>query len=238
MIKDIIQKIREQQELTKKEIVPDPRTYNTQLGNIKRAQENLDMLFMELRDEVRKNMVLILASGKNAEDFAKIAEAEFSCISMDAEGVFKQIAGYVSDDFIGKVASPSIIDIAMGAMSDLSHEIGILGYNYPQFKTNPDARQLNTRKDLEELIMQVFNREIGAELVALKAVHDATRKIMDTDFEGKKVPLVLFSQNKELMEKIAQDSKALTSRVFLVNNTKKPTSESVENKLIELSKQS
>jgi hypothetical protein len=236
MIKKIIEEIRQQQELTKKEIVPDARTINTQLGNIKRAEKALTHLFIDLRNEVKSNLVLILVGGKHSEEFSKIAEESFACLTFEADAVFKEMASGVDDMFLGKSATPGIFDIAMGGMSDISHEIGIVGYNYVQFKSE-DAIQINDRKDLVNLIANAFNREIGAELVVLKAVHDATIKIMDSDFNGKKVPVILHSDNKQLMSKIAEDAPRATKNVFVVNVTQKPTNKSVESKLVELSKQ-
>jgi hypothetical protein len=236
MIKEIIEQIRDQQALTKKEIIPDKRTLSTQLGNIKRAEETLNHLFIDLRDAVKQNIVLILVGGKHSKDFAEIAAENFACITFKAEGVFEEIAGYVDDNFLGKPASPTIFDIAMGAMSDMSHDIGILGYNYVQFKSE-DAGQLKTREDLVNLIANAFNREIGAELVALKAIHDTAVKIMESDFEGKRVPVIMYSENKKLLNKIGEDSKRVINKVFAVSASKKSTKESVENKLVELSKQ-
>jgi len=238
MIKKVIQQIREQQVLAKKEIIQDPRTMNTQLGNIKRAEENLNHLFIDLRNEVKNNMVLMLVSGKHAEDFAKIAEESFSCISLLAEGVFKDMADRVDDSFLGKPASPTILDIAMGVMSDLSHEIGILGFNHVNFKTAEDSVQLNNRQDLVKMIKNSFNRDVGSELVVIKAIHDTSVKIMNSEFEGKKVPVILFSEDKDLIDIIEKDSHNVIRKSFKLNINKKPTLESVENKLIELSKQS
>lgn len=235
MITEIIQQIREQQSLLKKEIIPDPRTMATQLGNLKRAEDTINHLFIDLRSEVQKNLVLILATGKNSSQFASIAEESFACLSFKAESVYERLAQNIHESFLGKPASPSIVDIAMGNMSDLSHEIGILGYNMPMFKST-DAVQLNTQKDVQKLIQNIFVRDVGAELVALMAVHDAAKKIVDTDFEGKRVPVILHTKDKELVEAIAKDSTRLTNKIFLVNCSKEQTAETVEEKLKELSK--
>lgn len=236
MINKIIEEIRRQQELIKKEIVPDSRTLNTQLGNIKRAEEDLSHLFIDLRNEVKDNLVLILVSGKHSSDFAKTAEEDFSCLAFEANSLFKQIASNVDDMFLGRSATPGIFDIAMGAMGDISHEIGIVGYNYVQFRSE-DTIELNSRDDLVNLIANAFNREIGSELVVLKAVHDAALKIMNGDFVGKKVPVILYSDNEQLMSKIEEDAPRAVGIVLTVKLTKKPTKESVEKKLTELSKQ-
>lgn len=235
MITDIIQEVRKNQVLAKKEIIQDPRTINTQLGNIKRAEENISQLFTQLRSEVQKNLVLILVTGKHAKEFTELAEQNIACFGFEAEGVYKLISNEIHDSFLGKPASPSIVDIAMGVMSDLSHEVGIVGYNFPRFQAN-DSVQLNTREDLEKLIQKIFVREVGAELVTLKAVHDTTKKILDSEFAGRKVPVLLHSQDKDLLQAIAEGSKGLTKNILSVNVTKKPTIESVEEKLLELSK--
>lgn len=233
MIKKIIEEIREQQEITKKEIVPDGRTMASQIGNIKRAEENIASLFMDLRNAVSQSSIIILVKGGGAKKFGRIADDSFGCLSFEAESIFKRIADRVDDSYLQKTASSSIFDIAMGALGDISHEVGILGYNYVQFRSD-DAVHLKDRKDLEKLIANAFNREIGAELVVLNAIHDATKKIMESDFEGSKVPLILHSTNAELIEKIAIDAKNLNSRVFVVNTNSKVNEEDVEKQLIQI----
>lgn len=235
MINQIIKDIRTQQDLAKKPLVEDSRTLNTQLGNIKRAEENLSSLFMDLRTEVQRNLVLILVKGSKAEEFAKVAQEEFACLAFPANSVYKKLSDNVDDMFLNKTSSPSIVDLAMGGMSDLAHEIGILGYNFPKF-TSDDMVFLKDRKDLEKLVEKIFIREVGAELAVLSAIHDASKKIMETDFDGKKVPVILHSSDKTLIEALAKDANRVTSTVFTVTAPKEITKEAVEEKLIELSK--
>ena len=233
MIKNIIEQIREQQLVTKTEIVPDGRTMASQLGNIKRAEENLNSLFVELRNEVSKNSIIILVKGSGSKKFGKIADESFGCLSFEADSLFKKIASRVDDSYLQKTASPSIFDIAMGAMGDIAHEVGILGYNYVQFKSD-DAVHLKDRKDLEKLIANAFNREIGAELVVLNAIHESTLKIMESDFEGTKVPLILHSSDSQLIDKIELDAKNLNCSVFVVNSIGKVDEGSVEKQLTQI----
>jgi hypothetical protein len=235
MISDIIQEVRKNQALAKQELINDPRTLNTQLGNIKRAEENISQLFTNLRSEVQRNLVLILVTGKHAKEFTEMAEQNIACFGFEAEGIYKLISNEIHDSFLGKPASSAIIDVAMGTMSDLSHEVGIVGYDFPRFHSD-DAIQLTDREALEKLIQKIFVREVGAELVTIKAIHDATKKILDSDFAGRKVPVLLHSQDKELLQAIADGSRGLTKNILSVNVTKKPTIESVEEKLLELSK--
>jgi len=233
MIKNIIEQIREQQIVAKKEIVPDGRTMASQLGNIKRAEENLSSLFVDLRNEVSRNAIIILVKGSGSKKFGKIADEAFGCLSFEADSLFKKIASRVDDSYLQKTASPGIFDIAMGAMSDLAHEVGILNYNHLQF-TNDDATHLKDRKDLEKLIANAFNRDIGAELVVLNAIQESTLKIMESDFEGTKVPLILHSSDPQLIDKIALDAKNLNSNVFVVNSVGKVDEGTVEKQLTQI----
>lgn len=232
MIKSIIQQMRLQQAEATKELVPDGRTMTSQLGNIKRAEENLNQLFIDLRNEVSKNAIVILVKGDSGQQFSKIAE-DFGCLTFEAEAPFKKISDRVDDSYLGKTASDSILDIAMGALSDISHEVGILGYNYVQFR-NDDAVHLNNRKDLENLIAKTFNREIGAELVVLYTIHEAALKIRDSDFEGSRVPLVLYSENSNLIDQIAMDSKRLNMNVFVLESNGKVDDKAVEKQLTKI----
>jgi hypothetical protein len=236
MIKEIIQQIREQQELARKPLVDDVRTMSTQLGNIKRAEENINELYLSLRNEVMTNGIVILVSGSGSEKFAKIAEENYACFSFDAKDFFRHVSSYVDDVYLNNTITSSVFDIAMGAMSDLSHEIGILGYNYLQFK-NEDARQVKNREEFVDLLANAFSREIGSEVVILDAIHKTAKKIMDGDFEGSKVPLILYSKDDKIIESLNKDSKNVTKNVFLIKTTKTVKESDVENNLIKIKEQ-
>jgi hypothetical protein len=236
MIKKVLQEIRDNQEILKKELVIDQRTLEAQMGNRRRAEENVKSLFSApggLRDAVRKNCVVMLVTGKNAQQFSDIAANNYGCFSYDARGVIKDLASKVDDQLLNRVCTSDIFNIVFGAFGNLAHELGFLGYNFLHFKAE-DAVTLRTREDLVNVLTKAFCREVGGEMIVYKAIHDASVSIMESDFEGSKVPIILYSENKELIDILAKDGIFATPNVFVIEASKKQTEETVEKKLIEI----
>ena len=109
---------------------PDPRTYTTKLGQIKRAKENLKELFLQYRQEVSNRAVFILTSGKHADSFIEIATGdEFGCFSTPAKSLYEEIASKISSRYYeDQTSSPALFDLFMSSFNDICDEIGIIGY--------------------------------------------------------------------------------------------------------------
>lgn len=235
MIKDTLKQIKEKQEILNRELVVDQRTLATQIGNRDRAESDLKDLFLDLRREVLENALVIIAHGKHAESFAKIASESFGCFDFDARSPFEELSVGIHDTYIGMQSTPDVINLFMEKFSEKASQLQILGYNYPMFQ-QADSYVLKDRNALVALITNVVNRDIGGEFAILCAIHDAAKRIMASDFEGSKVPVILYTENKELAETLERDGINVVNKVYLLETSKKQTEEMVEKQLLNIKK--
>jgi hypothetical protein len=233
MLKKVLEEIKQKNEILNRELVIDQRTLSNQIGNKERAAEDLKSLMIDLRNVVQNNCVIILAHGKHAESFANIGAEAFGCFSFLAQVPFELISQSIHDTYIGQTNSPQILDLAMEKFVDIASELGILGYNYPQFQ-QADAVTLTDRGVLIECLTNIFNRDIGGEFVLFNAIHLATQEIARTNFEGSRVPIIIHTENKELAEVLTKDSEFVTPNAFNLEVNKKQTEESVEKQLLNI----
>lgn len=236
MIKDTLRQIKEKNEIINRELVVDQRTLSTQIGNRDRAESDLKDLFLDLRREVLENALVIIAHGKHAESFANIASESFGCFGFNARSPFEELSVGIHDTYIGMQSSPDIINMFMEKFSEKASQLQILGYNYPMFQQN-DSYVLKDRNSLVDLVTNVVNRDIGGEFAILCAIHDAAKRIMASDFEGNKVPVILYTENKELADTFKKDGLNVVSRIFALEVTKKQTEEMVEKQLLNIKKE-
>lgn len=231
MIKNVLKEIKEQQEILSRELVVDARTLPAQLGIRAQAEEKLNALLVDLKESIRNNCVFIAASGKNAQTFANIAQEEFGCFAFNAQEPFEKMTENIHDTYIGQHNSPEIINLAMNEFSSIASNIGILGYNYPLFASQ-DALLLKDRKTLVDAITNIFNRDVGSEFVLYYAINEVAKKLMSLDFEGNKVPIILYSDDSELINTLKKDSETIQQKLFIVECNKKQTTETVEKQLL------
>jgi len=233
MIQTVLTKIKEQNEILNKPLVVDQRTLSAQMGNKARAEETLKDLFIDLRNAIRNNSVVILAGGKHCEDFAKTAQDSFGCFSFDAKDVFRRLSANIDDSLITGTCTPLIFDLAMSAFADLANELGMIAYNYALFKQE-DSVSLTDRESLVDAIAKPFIRDIGGELVLYDVFNTIAKQITSTEFDRNKVAIVLHSQDLSLIDSLLQDGQFATKNIFALNISKKPTETSVEKQLLEI----
>jgi len=214
---------------------PDPRTYTTKLGHVKRAKENLKELFLQYRKEVSNRAVFILTKGANSDSFVNIATGDdFGCFSVNAEALYEEIASKISSRYYeDQPSSPALFDLLMSSFNDICDEIGIIGYPAVLFDAKY-KRRLKTKDDLVNLIKDAFNDKVGSDLVGLYAIDKVARKALEKGYDGKTIPIIITTKDKELVNDLDKTLKNLTKSVFKISTSKEQTQETVEESLLKI----
>jgi len=212
----------------------DGRTLTTRIGHKKRAKQNLEDLFLEYRNHVRDNAVFILNTGKEHGSFTKVATEEFGCFAVNADEVYEFLADQIdSRNYLNKSATPGLFDMLMSVFNNVCNDIGIIGYPMVLFESK-FKRNLKSKEDFVSLIKESFNSKIGSELVGLYAIDKVARKAISEGYSGTTIPVILFTDDKDLVENMNSSLRNINPNVFKVAMTKKATSESVEKNLVKI----
>ena len=215
----------------------DARTLTTRIGLKKRAQQNLEDLFLDYRNHVTSNSVFILPKGKQSDKFVELATEEFSCFDISGDELYNIIADGVDKRYYdNQVSSPALFDIFMGVFNDICNTIGIVGYPVVLFDSKY-SRRLTSREDLVNLIKEAFNGTVGSELAGIYAVDKVARKAIEKGYSGTTIPIVIHTEDKALSDSLAVSLKKLSPNVFQVPATKKQESKTVQDVLVKIKKQ-
>lgn len=215
----------------------DPRTYTTKLGHVKRAKQNLEDLFREYRKEVSKRAVFIVTDGSKADSFTEIANAEYGCFSVDGDAVFEDIISRIDKRYYdNQVSSPALFDLLMSSFNQVCDDVGIIGYPAVLFESKY-KRRLKSKEDLLALTKEAFNDKVGSELVGLYAVDRVSRKAVNDGYNGKTIPIIIHSKDKDLIKLLSTSLKTISPNVFEIDTSKKQTQKTVEEKLLKIKEQ-
>lgn len=213
----------------------DPRTYTTKLGHIKRAKENLKELSLQYRTEVSARAIFILTDGKQSESFIDVATGEdFGLFAVKAEALYEDIVSKISSRYYeDQPASPAVFDLLMSSFNDVCDEIGIIGYPAVLFDAKY-KRRLKSKEDLINLTKEAFNDMVGSDLVGLYAIDKVAKEAINKGYNGKTIPIIIHTVDKELTKELEQSLKNITPNVFKVSTVKKHTQKTVEESLLKI----
>lgn len=215
----------------------DPRTYTTKLGHVKRAKQNLKDLFLEYRKEVMNRAVFILTKGSQAKSFIDIALEEYGCFHVNGDALFEDIISRVNKRYYDdQISSPALFDLLMSSFNEVCDEIGIIGYPAVLFESKY-KRRLKSKEDLLKLTKQAFNDKVGSDLVGLYAIDKVAREAVNNNYNGKTIPIIISTKDKELIKELNTSLKNITANVFEVNTARKQTQKTVESKLLKIKEQ-
>jgi hypothetical protein len=210
--------------------IEDPTAQRMKLGHIKRAKEDLKQLFMDYRRELQSRAAFIVVTGGKSDKFAKTAEDDFGCFSVDAEEFYRQIADQVPEVvYKGKTANQSLFEHLMARFEDRALNIDIIGYT-PMLFESKYRKVLKDKDAMIELFKIAFNDKVGSEVVGLDAIDKVSEKAVNEGFAGKTVPIVLYTKDKALVSDLLANLGKLTNNVFLVT-----TGEDLDEKLLQKS---
>jgi hypothetical protein len=222
-LKDIIEKIVETQNLTNAKDCEseNPHLRRAVLGNKKRAKDDLINLFEEARNVVRENCTFILVTGSQDKKFADIASEEYSCFTQVGEEFYEKLMSDINPRiYSNQISGPALFDLVGAAFEDMALSMGINSYP-PLLFEQQFKKVLKDKKDATEVVTRAFNKKVGAEVVGYYSINSATSKVIDTNFEGSVVPIVLYSKDIELIKEFASNFRKITKNVFVVSTGSK-----------------
>jgi len=214
---ELIETIKKKRELANSSPGEDRTSYNVRLGKIKRAKEDLKQLFLDYRRSIQESSAFILVTGTNAEKFASTSEEDFACFSLDAEDFYKDLIEKVPPRlYTDYSSSPAVFDYISAHFGDRALEIGIIGHS-PLLFESKYKKKLNGKDDLLKLLKVAFNEKVGSEVVGLDAIDKVATKAIEREYDGKVVPIVMFSTDEELIKELSKGFKKVSGNVFIVS---------------------
>jgi hypothetical protein len=217
MLEEILKEISKQKkiaEMNLDEVDPRVRPYKT--GQVTAAKQRLENLFVDYKNSLMSRAVFIMATGDKAEDFAKLAEEEFSCFAVDASLFFKEIANKVSEAlYLGKAVTASLFDVVDNLLYDKLKRLDVMSYKSFIYNSKY-ARTMSNKHDFVKLLQEAIPQIVGGEVVAIDALERVAQVAVNKEYKSKMLPILIYSSDNMLINQLANDTINLSKRVRVV----------------------
>jgi len=219
MLKQILEDINKNKKLADTDLSDvHPSILTSVSGDKRRAKENLEELYFTYKNHLKSRVIFVLVNGKSSKKFSEVAAANFNGSIFTGESFYEEIVNKVdTQNYIGRTASSSLVDILSSVLGDKASDIGITGYPALLFKSEQTAFLLNEKKDLVNIFKDMLNEQVGSEFVGLDFLEKVAIESVNSNFSGSVKPIFIHSQDISLLETFAKDfHQRLTPNVFTV----------------------
>ena len=254
-IESLVDSIEKKKIIATSDAGENPMNHSTKVGKIKRARHDLEELYLEYRKEIQDRALFIIATGTQAEKFAKIAEEEFYCYQLDSDGFYESLIEDINERlYTNQPASPTLFDILGSTFEERAHQIGIVGYPALLFESKY-KKMLKNKADMLALAKRAFNEKVGSEVLGLDAIERVSKIAINSEDKDKKTlkkfPIVMVTKDEGLVKELAKGLGFVSANVFIlgcgtiknkgvkencITSIKTASKENVEKSLTQISK--
>jgi hypothetical protein len=215
--KEILSKIEEEKKIAETDLnTVSPRAYPYKKGQVDRAKENLESLYVDYKNQVLKNAVFILVTGTHSDEFANIAEEKFQCFNIDGKSFYKEIVDQLSPElYQQKNLNASVFDIAGNVLEDKMKNLDVVSYNSLTFSSKY-AKFVKTKNEMIEILADAVNDSVGGEVVGLDALEKVSKEGVNKGYKSRVVPILLRSKDENFLLKIAGSLRTINPRVVMI----------------------
>jgi hypothetical protein len=215
---DLIYELAETRKLATQDPGNNPANYVTKLGKIKKAQEKMVELFYTYRKQVEINAVIMITGGKKAEEFANLAKDECGCFAVSLDEMFNVLMEEIGEEnYKNRAASAVVFEILNINLDILAERIGIQSVPYVNYNTKYN-KTLKTLDDVVQLAKDaILELEDGALLPIFYAIDKVATQAVNEEYEGKNIPIVLYTEDMDLLAAAALSGKKLNPNTFVLN---------------------
>lgn len=228
-LKELGDSIKKAQAVASSDPGTEVNSRRMRLGNIMQAKEQLRSLSQEYRKALISRATFIVVTGGQASKFAELAEAEFSCFSVNADDFYNEVTSKVPVQLYQNVSSSqNLFEHIASAIEDRARVLDIESYPALIFESK-FKKNLKNKEEMLQLAKVAINDKIGAEIVGLDALNKVTQRVIDSDLSGKTIPIVLFTEDTSIVEDLAKGLKRSLSRNTFIISTGSKVDEKIKN---------
>ena len=228
-LKELGAEIKKQQKIADSDPGQDMHTRRHRLGNITQAKEKLQGLKLEYRKQILSSAIFIIVTGSEAKKFASVAEKSCGCFSVNTEDFYADLIVDVPDAlFLGKTASGNLLEFISNNLEEKARSLDVVSYPGVVMESKY-KKMLKDKKDLLALTKTVINEKVGSELVGIDAASRISGKLLKSKNAGKKIPIVLQTNDSSIVEELAKGLKRSLSRKTFIISTGAEVEEKIAN---------
>lgn len=218
-LKDIMEEIVTTKALAESQPTSDnPSKRRVEKGNIEQAKEKLDDLYLSYRKAVLNDSVFMIVVGSTANKFAESASDKYNTYSYKGDTLFSELADEVPPVlYQNKECSRAVFDHVLNSFEKLALEWRVKSYK-PVIFSQKYKKKIKEKEDLIKILKDAFHEHTGTEVVAYDAVHRTSGEAIKTGFDGKVIPIVIYTKDLKFAKQMAKDFQHVTHNIFLIKS--------------------
>ncbi len=185
-------------------------------GQINAAKENLEKLYFDYKEEVKKNSIFILVTGSESDHFADIAQEKFKCFKFDAKtfykDILKEINPYLYQD---KKINSSIFEVIGNVLEDKMKSFDVASYPQLMFDAKY-SRVVRNKDEMLDVMADAINDIVGGEIVGLDALERVSKDGIEKKYKSRIVPILLYSADERFVSNLSKDLTKINSKVAVL----------------------
>jgi hypothetical protein len=115
----------------------------------------------------------------------------------------------------GKTVNASIFDVIDSVLEKKMKALDVLSYNSLMFNAKYQ-RVVKTEEEMVAVTRDAINDIVGGEVVALDALERATKEAVNKNYKSKIVPILIHSENFNLIKTLSRDIIKINPRIVRV----------------------
>jgi hypothetical protein len=212
----VLKEIKDLREIIDEKITtPNARLRNLKNAKKQRAKIDIEDLIKKLNILVAQYSVFILATGKQHDKFAELAN-EFGCFSVSGDELYDKVVESIPKHALQTGSMGPIITEQINIeLERMSTDMGVLALPTVFYKTKYKG---NIKKEgaLKEKVAQAINDQVGSELIGYYAISKVKNQIIENNETINVVPIVIHTEDEKLILDFMKDFGRITQKIFLV----------------------
>lgn len=216
-LQNLLKEIMEQKVAASVQINGASPTAGMQAANRRLAKMRLEDLFLQAQKELLKSSVVMVVTGKDAEKVMEVSEKDFDVYAYEYNKLITDFANEIPEtSYSMRALGPSTVGLLSALIEAKAIDMGVVEYQ-PLVWQNSMAGSVNkSKEDFINSVDSLFENTIGYDIPILDIINQTTSKIIQDEFVGNSVPIMILCKDEQKAEKIFNTSKSLTLRSFLI----------------------
>jgi hypothetical protein len=216
-LKELLSEIKKMQVRASQDIPANNGT--TVGGHISRkrvAKLRIPELEREYALYLRNHIVPIIVAGSTASEFVSMATSLNNIVSVDGEGLYKEIIKKLPKEAgNGKMGPKAIVDTISRLFTDVASEASVVSYPSIFYKGSRSFAVKNTQ-DLERLVKRTLNDTVGPQMALVFNLKEIANQAIKNEFSSQFLPVLVAVSDENLVSDILKGSEELLGMSFLL----------------------
>lgn len=204
MLKEILKKIKEQEDILETEVDRESPTFRMLIGNKVKAPDEIKNLKEQYKEELKKRILAAVAYGPESASLAEEAKSTYEMIITNSDAIVRNaMVGSSLGYYLNKSFGPDTFGIVMQAVERDLENTDIPMPTDVRYSSSLYDGFLTTEEDLYTFGLLAVENVFGMQAVVHGLLEDIAKKALTEGFVGDILPVMVMSHNETDARKLS-----------------------------------